>query len=234
MSMPVHTKRYRYNNVVQRIVAKATMPFRVTGMQNGRQRGFTLIEMIVAVALFALVMLVAVGALLALTGANRKAQALQSVMNNLNIAIDGMVRNARMGSNYHCGAGSYVGDGSSDDCTVNPGTAFSFEPYGSTSLDTPWMYQFVCPSGLPGGTCASGGYIARSEDGTNWVALTAPEVAITSLQFYVVGTLPGDAFQPKVLIVIQGTAGAGSQKTQSTFHIEATAVQRELDLQQTP
>ena len=60
--------------------------------------GFTLVEMIVAVALFAVVMLISVAALLALVDANRKAQALQSVMNNLNIALDGMVRSVRMGS----------------------------------------------------------------------------------------------------------------------------------------
>src|SRR3989338_2524865 len=51
-------------------------------------RGFTLVELIVSIGLFAIVMLISVGALLALTGANRKAQALQSVMNNLNVALD--------------------------------------------------------------------------------------------------------------------------------------------------
>src|SRR3989338_1985894 len=76
------------------------------GIRN-TARGFTLVEMIVSVALFATVMLVSVGALLSLMGANRKAQALQSVMNNLNVALDGMVRSIRMGSNYHCGAGTF-------------------------------------------------------------------------------------------------------------------------------
>src|SRR3989344_5459228 len=65
-------------------------------------KGFTLIEMIVSVALFAVVMVVAVGALLSLTGANKKAQALQSVMNNLNISVDNIVRSIRMGSTYTC------------------------------------------------------------------------------------------------------------------------------------
>src|SRR3989344_5136440 len=76
--------------------------------------GFTLVEMIVAVALFAIVMVVAVAALLSLTAANRKAQAIQSVMNNLNIAVDGMVRNMRMGTNY---IGATAGEG----CESNTG-----------------------------------------------------------------------------------------------------------------
>src|SRR3989338_9611363 len=66
--------------------------------------GFTLIELIVAVGLFAVVMLISVGALMSLVSANRKAQALQSVINNLNITLDGMVRSIREGSDYQCGS----------------------------------------------------------------------------------------------------------------------------------
>src|SRR5882672_10508798 len=80
---------------------------------EARVRGFTLVEMIVAVALFAIVMLVCVGALLALVGANKKVHALQSVMNNLNVTLDGMVRQIRMGSNYD----GYSGTG----CSSNSG-----------------------------------------------------------------------------------------------------------------
>src|SRR3989338_9484397 len=79
--------------------------------------GFTLIEMIVSIALFAVVMTVAVGALLSLTGANKKAQALQSVMNNLNISVDSMVRNIRMGRDYECVGGTSTGtDTDTADC----------------------------------------------------------------------------------------------------------------------
>jgi prepilin-type N-terminal cleavage/methylation domain-containing protein len=200
-----------------------------SGRSNRGEAGFTLVEMIVAIALFAVVMLVAVGALLSLTGANRKAQALQSVMNNLNIALDGMVRNLRMGTSYHCGAGTFVGDGTSDDCSAGS-TLFSFKPFCDPSSCNPasestWVYQFVAPQG------SATGYIARSEDGGNtWVHLTAPEVSINSMTFYVVGSKPGDTTQPKVLVVLKGEAGIGSAKTDTTFHVEATAVQRQLDL----
>src|SRR5438552_13144631 len=87
-------------------------------LKTAHTRGFTLVEMIVAVALFAVVMLVSVGALLSLVGASRKAQALQSVMNNLNISLDGMVRSIRMGSEYD-GSQSCSGNTTSapKDCT---------------------------------------------------------------------------------------------------------------------
>ncbi len=203
-----------------------------TRKKGSLQAGFTLVEMIVAVALFAVVMLVAVGALLSLTGANKKAQALQSVMNNLNIALDGMVRNVRMGTEYHCGPGSFMGNGT-DDCTSEGGgIVFSFKPYCdpaicNASSQSRWIYEFIGPTGN------AGGYLARSEDGgSSWVQLTAPEVSIEDMAFYVIGTEPGDLnhIQPKVLIVMQGQAGGESGKTKTTFHIQATAVQRELDL----
>ena len=105
--------------------------------------GFTLVEMIVAVALFAVVMLISVAALLSLVDANRKAQALQSVMNNLNIALDGMVRAVRMGSNYRCNVQSPPIETPAD-CT-NGGTVLYFTPFGANPSDRQedWVYSFA-------------------------------------------------------------------------------------------
>ena len=184
--------------------------------------------MIVSVALFSIVMVVCVGALLSLVNANRKAQALQSVINNLNIALDGIVRNARMGSTYHCGAVS--SPLSPADCRRSGDTTFAFEPFGSTfnsQTNTwskqPWVYTF--------GNDENGvGRIYKSENGEISVPITAPEVSITDMTFYVVGAARGDTIQPKVLIVIKGTAGIQGSTARTSFHIQATAVQRLLDL----
>lgn len=190
-------------------------------------RGFTLVELIVATALFSIVMLVSVGALLSLVGANHKVQSLQSVMDNLNISLDGMERAIRMGSNFH-GAGGDLNCGGSDyqtthDC-VDGGTIFAFEPYGNTSSDQPWIYSYDAVTKR----------LYKSENGAAPIAITAPEVSIDSLKFYVVGSdrgcsvTPCDTVQPKVVIVVKGTAGADKAKT--TFHVQVTAVQRLLDL----
>lgn len=185
------------------------------------QRGFTLVEMIVAVALFAVVMLVSVSTLLALINANRKAQALQSVMNNLNIALDGMVRSARMGTAYHCGASGASAPLSPADCSAGD-NVFAFEPYGNLLTDQPWVYSY--------GVDANGvGRIYKSEEGQVPIAITSPEVSIEELSFYVIGTTRGDNIQPKVVVVVKGTAGL-MQSNKTTFHIQATAVQRVLDL----
>jgi prepilin-type N-terminal cleavage/methylation domain-containing protein len=189
------------------------------------ERGFTLVEMIVAVGLFAVVMLVSVGALLSLVGANRKAQALQSVMNNLNVAVDGMVRSIRMGSIYHCGQSGILSSGmTSLDCPIGD-QYFAFEPFHSGEAAVPpWVYWYATDeNGI--------GRLYKAEDGTlNGTPITAPEVSIDSVKFYVVGSTRGDTQQPKVLIVIKGNAGGTKVTTHTTFHIQATAVQRILDL----
>jgi prepilin-type N-terminal cleavage/methylation domain-containing protein len=197
-------------------------------MKSKPQAGFTLIEMLVSIALFAIVMVVCVGALLALVGANKKAQALESTMNNLNISIDDMVRNLREGSGYIAsGACSSNTDGVTSDCTGG-GTEIAF----TTFTGHAWVYEYI-QSGQPGCTTLNktGGCIMRSEDGGTFSSLTAPEVSITSMEFYVVGTSPNDNTQPRAIITLQGNAGAANNvKDSTTFHLQATAVQRALDL----
>jgi len=200
-----------------------------------RQAGFTLIEMLVSIALFAIVMIVCVGALLALVGANKKAQALESVMNNLNISLDDMVRSIREGSAYNCGS-TAIPPQTGADCSGGIGVKvpFSFAPYGRDpgQASQRTVYEFVKNGDLKCVTqTGTGGCIMRSENGgTSFSSLTAPEVSITSMEFYVVGTTPGDANQPRVIITIDGTAGGLLVKDSTTFHLQATAVQRVLDL----
>lgn len=196
------------------------------------ERGFSLVELMVSITLFAVVMLVSVGALLSLVDANRKARSLESVMNNLNIAIDGMVRSMRMGNTFNCNAENIPAPEVGGDC---PGGAdiVSFAPFGADPSDQGerWVYFFVEGSG------DTTGRLWRSRTGSmsNAEPITAPEVTIEDVSFYVVGTVRGntvsqDTSQPKAVVVIKGTAGAKNAKTKTTFYIQATAVQRVLDL----
>ncbi len=67
-----------------------------------KEKGFTLIEMIVSLGVFSIVITIAVGALLVIISTNKQLQAEQNVMSNLAFAMDSMTREIRTGYSYYC------------------------------------------------------------------------------------------------------------------------------------
>ncbi len=202
------------------------------GQRSACSRGFTLVEMVVSISLFAVIMLVSVGALLSLVDANRKARTLESVMNNLNISLDSMVRAIRMGSHYRCGGSSIPQAPTWGDCPqgISPVTSvpamFSFAPHGSNPNAQTERTVYSIANDAQGRS-----RLYRSQNGgATSLPVTAPEVEITEMQMYVVGSTPQDTTQPKVVIVIKGVAGGEEVRHQTSFYIQATAVQRILDI----
>ncbi len=202
-------------------------------MKSGK--GFTLIEMMVATSLFVMVMVVAVGALLALVETNKRAQAINVVMNNVNAAMDSITRTARVGTSYHC-ATSYTDISdieSPQNCTGSGGLLFAFETSNGTTdsgdqmvyrLNGTRVQRHLCSGDNSPSTCAGGSKRA------GWVDLTAPGIRITSLRFFVVGSapVPVDTIQPRALIVMRGEADVPGGVTK--FSVQTTVVQRILNL----
>ena len=180
-----------------------------------------------------MVMLIAVGALLSMVDANRKAQTIKSAVNNLSFALDGMSRAIRVGTSFHCGTSGDATNAavlsSAANCSASGGTLISFESFGGDSANTAdqWVY---CQG--TGTTCdASGTAILRSEDGgASYQSITSPEVTVLDLHFYVVGALTGtaDRFQPKIVMVLHGFAGT-NEKTKTELRLETTMTPRLLD-----
>lgn len=166
-------------------------------------RGFTLVEMIVALFIFSVVMVVSTGALVSIIEANRKAQSVKSVMNNVSFAVDSMMRNLRVGTGYEPGPQSA--------CSGNGASSLTFTDVDGRQV----RYRL------------SANQIERSIDSGMWLAMTAPEVSIERLCFYVDGTSSGDAQQPRVLILVGGVAGQGRSET--PFDIQTLVSQRILD-----
>lgn len=186
--------------------------------RNLSHAGFTLVELLVSLALFSIVVMISIGTLLSLVDANRQAQNLTSVANNLNFAVDAMARSISTGTDYYCGSGA-VGNGwssgSARDC--------------ASSESDQWL-RFEDDDGDTITYYMQSGALWRIKGGTTQ-RLTAPEIVVDATGFVVTGTARGgNTVQPTVTIMIQATAGGGDAATDSTFSVQTTVTQRVLDL----
>ncbi len=178
--------------------------------------GFTLIELLVSIALFSIVMTISVGTLLSIVDANRKAQSLRIVTDNLAFALDSMTRTIRTGYSIDCdptAVGQAAGATEVNDCAG-----------GSVN-------QYLALTDQNGKRVVysvSGNTVFRDVDAVGPQAMTSPELKITKMQFYVSGTSPNDGIQPRVTVIIQGTSDVG-KGLDTKFNIETTATQRLLD-----
>ncbi len=173
-------------------------------------RGFTLIELMVAVSLFIIIMTISMGSILSIFDSNRKSRSLRTVMNNLNLAIESMSKEMRYGKNYHCGSGGALS--SPQNC-----------PSGDTFL------SFLSNENSQITYRLNGTTIEKDEDNGGYLPMTAPEVSIDNLTFYTLGAGSGDSLQPKVLMRIKGHAGSEG-KGKTDFTLQTMVSQRTLDI----
>jgi len=179
------------------------------------KHGFSLIEILVAVSVFSVAATISTGALMSITDAQQKILALRIVQDNLSYAFDTMGKEIRTGSFYHCG--STIDDYSSSprDCSTFPGgPSFTF----INSVGDTITYRL------------SSNRIERVLNGNPLTALimTSPDAVINALSFYVVGSLTNDKLQPRVSIILKGTAGI-KEKLKSHINVQTTISQRLID-----
>lgn len=102
---------------------------------NSKNKGFSLVEILVALSIFALIATATTTALLAVIDANARTRTLRSAIDNMTIAMESMSRTIRLGTGYSSGSGStfsfndqngvpitYSLNGTSIEKTVNNGS----------------------------------------------------------------------------------------------------------------
>lgn len=202
---------------------------------KNKKRGFTLVEMLVAIAVFMIVMTVAVGSLISIIDANRKAQAIKNVVNNINFALESISKDMRVGTKYSC----YDGTGYVGDCTGVGGIGVKYlsgklDP-GGTNYVVHYRF-FPNPNSGEGNIqrCMNTDYNSAC---VSWESLTAPvdNVKITNMKFYVLGSgtvsLPlASKKQPRVIITLEGVAGT-KESIKTSFNIQTTVSQRIREVQ---
>jgi type II secretory pathway pseudopilin PulG len=173
---------------------------------NYKQKGFTLIELIVSTALFIVVMIVAIGAVLSAVEADRKAQALNAVINNVTLTFESMIRDLRTGYNY------------SNDYCSDPTSCINFTDKDGNTVS--YALQ----------TDDTGSYIVKtSSNAAESGRITSSEVTLQAVSFIIQGNAAGGGDGPeRVLLHIQGYAG--NNQTRSNFNVETLITSRTLDV----
>jgi prepilin-type N-terminal cleavage/methylation domain-containing protein len=180
------------------------MPFQTLPHAMNKRHGYTLIELMVAVGLFALIMTLASGAYLVMIGINRQTQNITAGINDLSFALEVMMRNIRTGTDYKCDGG---------DCGGGNNLLF-------TKDEKTISYSLLESA------------IQVDVDGVTSPLTDKLSVEVTSLMFYVSGTdkPPVDYNQPHVTVTVSGTISTGPGKPRESFTVETGATMRGIDL----
>lgn len=205
------------------------------------ENGFTLIELLVSTSIFAIVAIGGISILLSSQAAYKKLSNNRMAIDNINLVLDSMYREIKIGGNYGCinTSGNFIsnsyyqsfpsnivfGDSIGNNCN-----ALVFTPQGSTStkvvyyLDTDKATLVEADYELSGNT-----YIHQVD-----YPITSPDLSVTNFWFKVKGTASNDYIQPSVEIYvssivtltnnIQNTAAATT-----TFIGEVVISQKILD-----
>lgn len=195
------------------------------------QKGYTIIETMIAVSLFIIIIMSGMGALLNANLIHQKTQNVRSVMDNLNFVLEDMSKNLRTGYNYHClVSGEDILPTSSlsiaKSC-VSLGWGVGFE-YASGDINNDndqWVYYI------------DNGKLYKSTEGSaslgNFVQLTPDEIVLDpdTSGFIVSGAESpekGDVLQPIVTIRLSGTITFKNLVT--PFSLQTSVSQRVIDI----
>lgn len=204
---------------------------------NKLNRGYTIIETMIAVSLFLVVVMAGMGALLNANLIHEKSKNMRSIMDNLSFIMDDISKNLRTGYNYHCFPSGLVAPSTTYSYSIIPsfastpqscdfgfGIAFEAANGDSNNYIDQWFYYI------------DNGKIFKSTQGPyysyNFVQLTPDEVVIDPISgFSVLGAEPssaGNFQQPLVNIRLIGTITL--KGTTTPFSLQTSVSQRLLDI----
>jgi prepilin-type N-terminal cleavage/methylation domain-containing protein len=197
-----------------------------------KNSGFTIIEMMVAIALFLVIIIFGMQALLNANFVHRKSQDMRSVLDSLSFALDDMSKNIRVGNNYFCidsDADFYnITDQKPKSCKDGFGIAFESSKERADDGTDQWAY-FIGNKKLFRSTGPT------YNQGINDVQMTPDNVEIDEFSsgFSVLGAesemLNGDRQQPFVVIRLSGKI-RGNNNSVTEFSVETAVSQRLIDV----
>lgn len=202
-------------------------------------RGFTLVELMVTIAIFITVITVATGALFSAQAVNVHLEQSQIILDEVNVAMELMVRDVRYGTTFYCDTTlpSPVPTMRKSCAYPNGGGVLIFRPavslVGSTNPLNDRVAYYVSNGVLYKNEYPSGGDMTTSQ-------LTSSSVNVSSLTFFTVGansksgtndfSSRSDNNQPLVTIVLSGVTVPLKKNTLPvSFSIQSSASARDID-----
>lgn len=176
------------------------------------RKGFTLVEMLVAIAIFMIVVTTTLGAFLKMVDVNKKVQSVRNAMDNANLAMETMMRNIRLGYDY-CQVGP--------SCTAN---SLSFRDQSGNIV----TYELI-EGPLAIGQEETSYQMVRTINNGPQVAITSPDIAIEILSFDVNGASVLDDVQAHVKIFVKGKTLLLKNEHNFDFSFQSLATQRLYD-----
>ena len=195
---------------------------------NKLNRGYTIIETMIAISIFLVVIMIGMDTLLNANLVHRKSQDMRSIIDNLSFIMEDMSRNLRTGYNYHCGDFSNI---ESPQSCVSDNIIFFEESSNGESGDVSdqWGYKIDLATN---GTDYS---IYKSIEGGavgTWIPLNIEEevkIDPNASSFSVIGAEPQpDTQQPFVTIRLVGTITYRNIDT--PFSLQTSVSQRLVDI----
>jgi prepilin-type N-terminal cleavage/methylation domain-containing protein len=201
-------------------------------------RGFTLVELLVSLALFTSVITIAVGSLYSAQAVNTKLQQNQIVLDEMNLVMEVIARDVRYGSVFYCDtiipSSLFV---NRKDCTYTNtpgGNVLIFKPVVKLPSSTDYSKDRVAYY-ISNGIIYKDEYKEGSISNKITYQMTTSDVQIDNLTFFVTGAesfqaSTPDFNQPLITIIISGTT-IPSQSTVNPvkFNLHTSVSSRRFD-----
>ncbi len=205
--------------------------------RHNMKRGFTLVEMIVALMIFSIVAVVALAALVKIVDANKKAQTTQDSVVGLSFALEAISRELRTATTIRCesvstGAISNPSALAAQSCaSIGHNQLIAFRSANVDYTSTPpckliYAYLFTGSAGAYQVSKARqktlGNGCTDTFSPSSYAPITPPNVSISEYQVGV----SSDTF-PLVYIGLSGYAGS-REKIKTYFNVQTAVAQRAL------
>lgn len=172
--------------------------------------GFTLVEVMVSISIFAIIVSVGIGALFNMSQAFAYSKAQQAITDQLNFVLENMMRELRTGYNYTCANASMPETPDGLDCLNAQTIAFSSDPMQTGA-------ELIVYTSTLDATLTKSSILHDAQEGP--IALLPEEIENVQFNVTVHGNNGG---QPVVVVSLSGTISVRQQSEDFTIQMAVT------------